>query len=94
MHKSKNKHNSKNKNKNVNKNNINININTSKKRSRAKPISSSSNQKHGYLGHSTIINNIPSHHNIPSHNNNEILGVFKTFKNDLDELKRVRLNNF
>ena len=95
MHKSKNKHNSKNKNKNVNKNNINININTSKKRSRAKPISSSSNQKHGYLGHSTIINNIPSHHNIPSHNNNnEILGVLKTFRNDLDELKRVRLNNF
>jgi hypothetical protein len=71
------------KNKNVNKNNIKININTSSKR--RKTTTSAPIPRYSQP---IIINN-------PANNNqHEYMHMLNTFKNDLDELRRVRLNNF
>ena len=72
-----------NKNKNVNKNNIKININTTSKR--RKTTTSAPIPRYSQP---IIINN-------PANNNqHEYMHILNTFKNDLDELRRVRLNNF
>ena len=76
----------KNKNKNTNKNNIKITINnSSNKRSKSR------SQPAPKQGQPTIIYN-----NIPSNNNghHELMQTLNTFKNDLDELRRVKISNF
>ena len=71
------------KNKNVNKNSIKININTSSKRRKTTPSAPIPR-----YSQPIIINN-------PANNNqHEYMHMLNTFKNDLDELRRVRLNNF
>jgi len=71
-----------NKNKNVNKNNIKININTTRRKT------------------TTTHTPIPRHAqpiivNNPANNNqHEFMHILNTFKNDLDELRRVRVNKF
>ena len=73
-----------NKNKNVNKNNIKININTTSKR-RTK-----SNTITPYKpSHQPIIINNPN-----TSNQHELMHVLNTFKNDLDEIRKVGINNF
>ena len=76
----------KNKNKNTNKNNIKITINnSSNKRSKSR------SQPTPKQGQPTVIYN-----NIPASNggNHEVMHVLNTFKNDLDELRRVKTNHF
>ena len=73
-----------NKNKNVNKNNIKINISTTSKR-RTK----SNNITPYKPTHQPIIINNPN-----TSNQHELMHVLNTFKNDLDEIRKVGINNF